>query len=58
MDDVFGELDAYRAAKISGYLKQIGQVFVTLTDLADFSNMDRAAGDMVINVEKGGVSYA
>ncbi|MCK7526364.1 MAG: hypothetical protein MZV64_56560 [Ignavibacteriales bacterium] len=34
---MFGELDAYRAGKISEYLKEVGQAFITLTDFADFS---------------------
>lgn len=58
MDDVFGELDVYRASKISSYLKDIGQAFVTLTDLANFSNLIRTNNDSVIKVHKGTISYA
>lgn len=58
MDDVFGELDTYRASKISHYLRDIGQVFVTLTDLADFSSLKRTEEDSVINVNNGAVTYA
>lgn len=32
MDDIFGELDSFRAGKISNYISQIGQAFITMTD--------------------------
>lgn len=58
MDDVFGELDAYRASKISGYLKDIGQAFITLTDLSDFSYLKKNEEDSVIRIQKGEAIYA
>lgn len=57
MDDVFGELDAFRAGKISSYLDQIGQAFVTLTDLSDFSYLKKNDHDSVIKIYAGNVSY-
>lgn len=53
LDDVFGELDKTRAARISAYLKRVGQAFVTLTDLADFSFLETDENDRVVVVEKG-----
>jgi len=57
MDDVFGELDAFRASKISSYLKDIGQAFITLTDLSDFSHLQRTEQDAVIRIQSGEVMY-
>lgn len=53
LDDVFGELDANRSTKISGYLRRVGQAFITLTDLADFSFLRREKTDKVIRLQKG-----
>ncbi len=39
MDDVFGELDSFRAEKISSYLKSIGQAFITMTDFSKLKNL-------------------
>ncbi len=36
MDDIFGELDSYRAKQISSYLKKIGQAFITMTDFTNY----------------------
>lgn len=58
MDDVFGELDAYRANKISKYMKKIGQAFITLTDFSNFEHLTKSDDDLIINIEKGHVSYA
>ncbi len=58
MDDVFGELDANRANKISEYMKQIGQAFITLTDFSNFDYLSKGNEDRVINVNKGKVVYA
>lgn len=58
MDDVFGELDAFRAAKISEYLKELGQAFLTLTDLSNFSHLKRTPRDFVIKVNDGQIAYA
>ncbi len=53
MDDVFGELDSYRAKMISGYLKYIGQAFITLTDLPKFENLSLSNNDKIININNG-----
>jgi DNA replication and repair protein RecF len=58
LDDVFGELDAYRAGKISDYLKDVGQAFVTLTDFADFSFLTKGEQDFVIRLNDGNIEYA
>jgi len=58
LDDVFGELDAYRAGKISEYLKEVGQAFITLTDLADFSFLKKDEKDLIIKLENGNIAYA
>jgi DNA replication and repair protein RecF len=58
LDDVFGELDAYRAQKISEYLKEVGQAFITVTDLSDFSFLRRNETDRVIKLRAGEVTYA
>ena len=57
LDDVFGELDAYRAGKISDYLKEVGQAFITLTDFADFSFLSRGPDDFVIRLNNGNIKY-
>jgi DNA replication and repair protein RecF len=58
LDDVFGELDAYRAARISDYLKEVGQAFITLTDFADFSFLTKSSNDFVIKLNNGNLVYA
>ena len=58
LDDVFGELDAFRSGKISSSLKNLGQAFITLTDMANFSFLERSRCDKVIHINKGCVSYA
>jgi len=58
LDDVFGELDAYRAGKISEYLKEVGQAFITLTDFADFSFLKKDEKDLIIKLENGNITYA
>ena len=58
LDDVFGELDAYRAGKISKYLKEVGQAFITLTDFADFSFLAKEEKDLIIKLENGNITYA
>lgn len=58
MDDVFGELDSFRANKISEYLNDIGQAFITLTDFSNFGHLNKSANDKIIKVEQGKVSYA
>jgi len=58
LDDVFGELDAYRSGKISKYLKEVGQAFITLTDFADFSFLTKDEKDLIIKLESGTITYA
>jgi len=58
MDDVFGELDAYRAGKISEHLENLGQTFITITDFTNLSYLKKSASDITIKVNKGTASYA
>jgi DNA replication and repair protein RecF len=58
LDDVFGELDANRSAKISIFLADVGQAFVTMTDFTDFSFLEKRDGDKIINLKEGKVAYA
>src|SRR4030067_743348 len=53
LDDVFGELDAQRAERISDYLTGVGQAFITVTDLSDFSFLKRNKSDKVIKLNQG-----
>lgn len=53
MDDVFGELDKDRASRISEYLKDIGQAFITMTDLSNISYLSRTDRDAVIRINNG-----
>ena len=56
MDDVFGELDTYRAQKISDYLNEIGQAFITMTDFGRLENLFNGTADRVIKVKNGTVN--
>ena len=58
LDDVFGELDANRASKISEYLGEVGQAFVTLTDFGNFSFLKTTSEDKVIKLNRGEVVNA
>lgn len=58
MDDVFGELDIYRAKKISEYLKEISQAFITMTDFTNTKYLFRLPEDLLIKVENGKAVYA
>ncbi len=58
LDDVFGELDAKRSDRISQYLRQVGQAFITLTDFANFSFLTRETSDTVIKINNGQILYA
>jgi DNA replication and repair protein RecF len=58
LDDVFGELDKKRSVKISEYLRQVGQAFITLTDFADFSFLKKTKGDSLLQINNGRVLYA
>lgn len=57
MDDVFGELDTYRAQKISEYLREIGQAFITMTDFGKLEELYTGNGNLIIKVDNGIVSY-
>jgi len=59
LDDVFGELDAERAAAISNYLSTVGQAIITLTDFGNISFLKKGKEDRVINLSaEGSVAYA
>jgi len=57
LDDVFGELDAQRAVKISSYLKEVGQAFITMTDFSNLSDLAKSDSDLLIRVNNGTVAY-
>lgn len=59
LDDVFGELDASRAASISNYLGTVGQAFITLTDFGNLSFLRSDATDKLIRLtSRGEILYA
>jgi DNA replication and repair protein RecF len=58
MDDVFGELDTYRAGRISSYLSKIGQAFITMTDLTKTEGLNAGAENFLIKVNNGTTAYA
>ncbi|MDX1699115.1 MAG: DNA replication and repair protein RecF, partial [Melioribacteraceae bacterium] len=58
MDDVFGELDSFRAEKISKYLSEIGQAFITMTDFSKIEKLEKTENDLILEVSKGNVAYA
>ena len=58
LDDVFGELDEFRARRISNYLKKIGQAFLTLTDITKFDSLTKTSEDFLINIASGKAVYA
>ena len=55
---MFGELDANRASKISEYLGEVGQAFVTLTDFGNFSFLKITSEEKVIKLNRGEVVNA
>jgi len=57
LDDVFGELDAFRANKISEFMKKVGQAFITLTDFSNFEYLTKSSDDIILNIKDGQVSY-
>lgn len=57
LDDVFGELDTFRAVKISEYLRNVGQAFITLTDFANFSFLAKEENDSTIKINNNIISY-
>ena len=59
LDDVFGELDAERAAAISSYLSSVGQAMITLTDFGNISYLKIGKEDKVIKLSMdGSIAYA
>jgi DNA replication and repair protein RecF len=58
LDDVFGELDAFRASRISSYLRQVGQAFITVTDFANLSFLQKDDSDLLIKIKQGAAAYA
>lgn len=58
LDDVFGELDAERVSKISSYLPEVGQTFITMTDLPNFSFLRKSSEDRIIYIEGKNIRYA
>ena len=58
MDDVFGELDAFRAERISNYLGEIGQAFITMTDFSKLDKLSKSDEDIILDVKNGKVAYA
>ena len=58
LDDVFGELDIKRSSKISEYLRDVGQAFITLTDFTNLNFLKKEKEDLVIKVKQGKAAYA
>lgn len=58
LDDVFGELDAKRALKINEYLREVGQAFITLTDLANIAHLKISDRDKIIKLNNNGIAHA
>jgi DNA replication and repair protein RecF len=57
LDDIFGELDTERSLRISEYLRELGQAFITLTDFTNLAFMKKSGNDRYINLRSGIVSY-
>lgn len=57
MDDVFGELDSYRAGRISEHVASIGQTFITMTDLTRIEELNLNNGNVLIKVDNGTATY-
>ncbi len=53
LDDVFGELDTFRAMQISSYLGEVGQAFITMTDFTKYDFLNRSELDRIFKVEQG-----
>lgn len=58
LDDIFGELDSFRAGKISEYLNDVGQALITMTDFGKLEAINKSASDLIIKVNNGEISYA
>jgi DNA replication and repair protein RecF len=57
LDDIFGELDMKRSQRISEYLRELGQAFITMTDLTNTAFMPKNGNDKHINLRSGAVVY-
>jgi|CZKP01.1.fsa_nt_gi DNA replication and repair protein RecF len=57
LDDIFGELDAARSKRISEYLRELGQAFITMTDFTNLAFMQKNGNDRHINLRSGVVAY-
>ncbi len=57
LDDVFGHLDKERSQKISEHLGELGQTFITLTDLSDIKNFQKTDRDSLIKINNGMVVH-
>jgi DNA replication and repair protein RecF len=57
LDDVFGELDSNRALRISEYLCEVGQTFITLTDFSNYNFLHKNEGDRFLKINNGNLSY-
>ena len=57
LDDVFGELDTFRAKKISEFLTEVGQALITITDFSNLNELTKSEADKVINVLDGEIFY-
>ena len=58
LDDVFGELDTNRSIKISEYLREVGQAFITLTDFSNLSFLNIGERDRVFRIQNGTIYNA
>jgi DNA replication and repair protein RecF len=58
MDDVFGELDSFRAERISNYLGEVGQAFITMTDFSKLEKLNKSESDLIFDVKNGNVAHA
>jgi DNA replication and repair protein RecF len=58
LDDVFGELDTNRSIKISEYLREVGQAFITLTDFSNLSFLKIKEEDMLFRIKEGAIANA
>ncbi len=58
LDDVFGELDSFRAGKISEFLTEVGQAFITMTDFSRLESLKKNDSDKIIEVKNGTIAYA
>jgi DNA replication and repair protein RecF len=57
LDDIFGELDSKRSKRISEYLKDLGQAFITVTDFTNLEFIQRDGNERHINLNAGSVVY-